>query len=682
MPPPNPNTRPRWLQILRALSGSLKLRITLGAVLVLGFGIGTTTLVLVQRAERDLLSAQRERAVGEVTQAAGELARRIALQQQVLLLAASHLDPSQVDDTAALGRFLRRQAPLLDLFSGLYLIDRDGRVRLGLTADGLTEPTLVVADRDYFQRSVRERRAVISASLPSRLTGAPLVVFSQPLDGDAGPLVVLAGVLNLKQRDLLTTLMRPGGADGHSLRMVSDAAGTILAHPDPAMVMQPLAAEPRLGGAARTWEHAGRPIQPAGRRLSEEGALVSVAGVPGPDWLVWWATDEGALLQPLHAARRHALTWAAALVLASSLLLLIALRWLLRPLDQLGRRAERLFDPALTAAEGWPQASGEIGRLAHVLRGVGSERVRLEQANNDLLRQLGSVLQHAPSGIAFTRAQKFELVSAELCRLLGRDEAALLGQPTAIIYDSMADFEALGPKVGAAFAAGEAFVGEIRMRRADGTSFWAELRGRPVDASDSEAGTIWTVTDVSGQVSAREQLEWSASHDALTGLPNRTVFEQRLAKCFQARVERMPAAVVMIDLDRFKPINDRAGHAAGDAMLRAVAAALRSRVRTHDLAVRLGGDEFALLLEHCPHEAALHIAEAVRLAITAIVLEWGEHRLQVGASLGVASLSADTPSVSAWLAAADEACYAAKGAGRDRVMAAPLRPALRVVGGG
>ena len=95
----------------------------------------------------------------------------------------------------------------------------------------------------------------------------------------------------------------------------------------------------------------------------------------------------------------------------------------------------------------------------------------------------------------------------------------------------------------------------------------------------------------------------------------------------------------MIDLDHFKPINDRAGHAAGDAMLQAVAAALRSQVRTHDLAVRLGGDEFALLLEHCPHEVALNIAGAVRTAINDIDLNWGDHALGLSASLGVASLT-------------------------------------------
>ena len=135
----------------------------------------------------------------------------------------------------------------------------------------------------------------------------------------------------------------------------------------------------------------------------------------------------------------------------------------------------------------------------------------------------------------------------------------------------------------------------------------------------------------------------------------------------------------MIDLDHFKPINDRAGHAAGDAMLKAVAAAITSRVRASDLVVRLGGDEFALLLERCPLETALRIADNVRQAINAIALGWEGQTLRVGASLGVAALAAETPGVDEWLAQADAACYAAKAAGRDAVKTAQ-RPALRVVG--
>jgi diguanylate cyclase (GGDEF)-like protein len=223
------------------------------------------------------------------------------------------------------------------------------------------------------------------------------------------------------------------------------------------------------------------------------------------------------------------------------------------------------------------------------------------------------------------------------------------------------------------------------MARADGSLFWAELRGRPVLASDSHAGTIWTVSDVSAQVDERETLAWSATHDLLTGLSNRRGFLQVLEQLYESRASTGAAELIVIDLDRFKPINDQAGHAAGDAMLKLVAAAISARVRASDLVVRTGGDEFAVLLAGCHHEAALRIAEAIRSDISGIELCWDRHRLCVGASLGVASLKPDTVSVGAWLAAADEACYAAKAEGRGLVRSASrpflMPPPVRPTGG-
>ena len=230
-----------------------------------------------------------------------------------------------------------------------------------------------------------------------------------------------------------------------------------------------------------------------------------------------------------------------------------------------------------------------------------------------------------------------------------------------------------------AFKAGLPYMGEWEMLRADGTHFWARLRGRPVDGVDSQGGTIWTINDIGEQITARTQLEWSASHDVLTGLANRKALDARLARVFEAMPRSMPAAVVMIDLDHFKPINDNAGHAAGDAMLKLVAAAIMACVRTSDLVVRQGGDEFVLLLERCSTEVALRIAENVRAAITDIQLPWQQQLLRVGASVGVAPLAAEIRDATTWVAAADAACYRAKAEGRNAVRLA-LRPLLGVEG--
>ncbi len=141
----------------------------------------------------------------------------------------------------------------------------------------------------------------------------------------------------------------------------------------------------------------------------------------------------------------------------------------------------------------------------------------------------------------------------------------------------------------------------------------------------------------------------------------------------------MPAAMVFIDLDNFKRVNDTGGHLTGDAMLRAAAGAIASRVRAGDLAARLGGDEFVLLLERCRHADAVRVAEAIVTSIAEIAMPSLPEDLRIGASIGVASLTPQTLSVDAWLRAADEACYAAKTAGRG-VVRAGSAPAERVPG--
>lgn len=336
---------------------------------------------------------------------------------------------------------------------------------------------------------------------------------------------------------------------------------------------------------------------------------------------------------------------------------------LLRPLRQLEDRALSLFDTGRSVHDGWPEAGGEVGALAHALRHVGAERAHLESFTHQLLAQLKSVMEAAPLGIGFTRNQRFELINPAWCQMLQREDAELLGRPASEIFADSGDYEKLGPLVRDAFSRSGAYAGEWPFGRKDGTVFWAQLNARPVVRDDPTAGTIWTFADVTELRASREHLEWRATHDQLTGLGNRFAFEQRL----KAVLGHPPAALLVIDLDRFKPINDRYGHSAGDAMLKAVANALVAHVRAGDLAVRTGGDEFAVVLERCPAEAAFRVAGEVQRAIARAELTWEGQTLNVGASVGVAPLSDEHADVEAWVAAADAACYAAKAAGRGTV---------------
>lgn len=650
--------------------GSLKVQITLGGIAALVVGISMITVLLVNRAERDMLKEQRQRELSESVRTAAVLSHRVVELQRALQAASGQLDPAMLGDDAALSRFMDASPVLRGMFSNIFVAASDGRMRVFADDAGVRRPNVNVADREYFRRTLTEGRPMVSEPIPGRVSGEPVIVLTHPIRHANGIYGVLGGALRLASRDLIADLVDAQDADADALLVVTDDTGRVLAHPDRKRLMQPLSSEPRLAKGFAAWVADGRPVEAAGVQLPQAGEVVSAAGVPGPNWVVWRERPERELLAPLHSARRDALGWAAGLVALLTLAMLVYLSWLLRPLAVLELRAQHLFDGQLDAHEGWPAEHGEIGRLAHVLRHVGAERAQLESFNGQVLRKLHSVMGAAPVGIAFTRDERFELVSAELCKLFGRAEQDFLGQHTEVLFAATQDERVLAQQVHAAFGLGSAYVGEWQMRRADGSHFWARLRGKPVHAGDPTAGAIWTINDISKERHAREQLEWSAAHDPLTGLANRTAFELRAARVFEALPRSLPAAIVFIDLDHFKPVNDTAGHAAGDAMLRAVAAEMTNRVRASDLVVRLGGDEFALLLERCPHDVALRIAEAVRSAIANLVLPWEQRSLRVGASLGVACLDPDMPNVAAWVQAADAACYAAKRAGRGTVRSA------------
>lgn len=164
-------------------------------------------------------------------------------------------------------------------------------------------------------------------------------------------------------------------------------------------------------------------------------------------------------------------------------------------------------------------------------------------------------------------------------------------------------------------------------------------------------------------------LHHDATHDSLVDLVNHREFNLRLRKVAkQATRLHQPYALLFVDLDHFKQINDTGGHAAGDETLRQIGRILKSQVRSGDTAARMGGDEFAVLLQNCPRERAEQLAESILEAIEDFSLHWeGGKYFTVGASIGVSYTNAGEHDAAAVLRAADSACYAAKNNGRGRI---------------
>ena len=159
-----------------------------------------------------------------------------------------------------------------------------------------------------------------------------------------------------------------------------------------------------------------------------------------------------------------------------------------------------------------------------------------------------------------------------------------------------------------------------------------------------------------------------AYHDSLTALPNREYFHQRLSEVLADRgAGAAQHAVMYIDLDQFKIVNDTCGHSAGDQLLRQLAHLLQTTLRKGDLLARLGGDEFGVLLIGCDPEQACQVAEKLRATVANFRFFWDSRVFTVGASIGVVPIDGDSVPLATVLSAADAACYAAKDSGRNQV---------------
>lgn len=306
----------------------------------------------------------------------------------------------------------------------------------------------------------------------------------------------------------------------------------------------------------------------------------------------------------------------------------------------------------------------------------------IEQAQYALARELGplarTVFEAAPDGILVVDRRGIIVgANPQLLRLTGYDEAGLLGQGLDVLLPPAArsrHAQWVRQYFAQPWERPMGRVDDLALRRADGTLV-------PVDIAlgqgiwHGQACAVAFVRDATTTRRLADRLQHQAAHDALTGLANRAQFLQRLRDAATAAQRQgHTAALLLLDLDDFKVVNDSYGHPVGDSVLQRVAERLRENVRTDDLVARLGGDEFAILLPRVESPAdALRVADKLLIALGPPV-SVEALRLTVGGSIGVACCPQDALDADTWMRNADLALYAAKSGGRQQP--ARYEPAL------
>ncbi len=210
---------------------------------------------------------------------------------------------------------------------------------------------------------------------------------------------------------------------------------------------------------------------------------------------------------------------------------------------------------------------------------------------------------------------------------------------------------------------------DILLVQRDGTEVSVNVSAAPIRNRSGEiVGIVVVFHDVSHERHFAARLSYQASHDALTGLFNRNEFERRLNLALRNSSKYdQKHALLYLDLDQFKIVNETGGHAAGDELIRQISALLQEKSRERDTLARLGGDEFGILLENCSPEQGIRTANEIRQAIRDFRFAWSGMPFTVGCSIGLVMIAEGEHTLAEVLRAADTACYVAKEKGRNRV---------------
>jgi diguanylate cyclase (GGDEF)-like protein/PAS domain S-box-containing protein len=296
------------------------------------------------------------------------------------------------------------------------------------------------------------------------------------------------------------------------------------------------------------------------------------------------------------------------------------------------------------------------------------EQFRVQQSVAVELRQLSTAVEQSPASIVITDRQgSIRYVNPAFCRLTGYSPDEALGRNPRILkgsdqppgyYQTM--WETL--------TSGREWRGEFHNKRKDGTLFWELASISPIL---DEEGEITHFVGVKENITERKQLlehlDQMAHYDKLTGLPNRALFFDRLG-CIkaQSRREGREFALLFIDLDGFKEVNDSFGHEAGDTVLRLTGERLCRCIRDSDTAARMGGDEFTVILANLSdsRHAGLVAEKIVKALLEPIILPGGKS-CRIGASIGISLYPGDFQEIEELVGAADSAMYEVKRDGKN-----------------
>ena len=409
-------------------------------------------------------------------------------------------------------------------------------------------------------------------------------------------------------------------------------------------------------------------------------AVVKLATAP---WTIVVSMPQDAFLEPVTAQTQSALLLVAAIVLIVVLIVMAATQLLLGPVKRLTTVVKTIAEGNLEVKAN-VEANDEIGSLASAFNEMTEnisdliddleEEVGSHKLTADNLRKLSQAIEQSPVSVLITDLQgNIEYVNPQLCKITGYKAEELIGENPRILKSGHTP-EVQFKNMWHAITSGQSWSGELYNKKKNGDLFWENVTVSPIKNNENKSTHYLAIKeDISLRKDYEERLLYQASYDKLTDLPNRTLAYDRIQQAIANAIrEEKHIALLYLDFDHFKNINDTLGHGAGDEFLKYMGGRLKSCVRDFDTVARLGGDEFLImLLETNEGEDTVSFEDVVKKKTEELLHRISkpclihEMEFSVTASVGVAIFPQDGDDPHVLLRNADTAMYRSKRKGRD-----------------
>ena len=656
---------------------SLRTQIGLAVGLVLSLMLVTQAWLLFSAARSELtqsLSGQLEVLASRV---ATELDDKVRLRVDILESMAHKFPLEALKNDADVEHYLRDSAILDTLIDDLYLFSPAGVLRVDWPiAPG--RRGLDMTERDYIQSVIRKGKTSISQPILGKATRQPMVVIAVPIRNGAGTLLgILGGVVNLQKSRLLEPLFTTRVGNTGYFYLVGPARLAIM-HPDRSRVLKPII---QVGMNPVLDRALDQDFEGTVEGVDSNGAqgLFSFKRLPLTGWVLAAVLPSSEALAAVDQLRlRVTLLTAIAVLLATGVIMLIVRRFTL-PLETLTdflKSARALAQPPPLA-----HSCKETDRLSDAfsqfvaqqeitLKELSVATLRAEAANADL--RIAAIAFESLQGMFITDADNVILrTNQAFSDITGYTNAEAVGQTLRLLASDRHD-EEFFTAMYASILHSRSWKGEIWNRRKNGDIYPEYMTITAVtDGGGKLTHYVTTLTDISQRKAAEKEIQYLAYYDPLTHLPNRRLLLDRLqhAVASSARSNRT-GALLFIDLDNFKILNDTLGHDKGDLLLQQVAQRLSACVREGDSIARLGGDEFVLVLEDLSdsaNEAATQAKTVGEKILTTLnqLYDLAGQEYHNTPSIGITLFSDHQSSVDELMRYADLAMYEAKKAGRN-----------------